>query len=180
MSGPCAGGARRVGESRSLSDHEYSARVAGPHETPCTRQRCDRSDRSMANWTTERPCAWHMVRGVAGRLRSATGTAESALTSTALLLSVLHPHALSFFSRWEHTGVEYSEIRGSYVIQRRRACTSRVLRLSSLQCFVGDREPHGGQATLFPQHIIPILDLPSPSPTSQLCCQLRGGLGECL
>jgi hypothetical protein len=33
MSGPCAGGARRVGESRSLSDHEYSARVAGPHET---------------------------------------------------------------------------------------------------------------------------------------------------
>jgi hypothetical protein len=148
------------------------------------------------NGATDRTGAWRTgprndrARGtwcvVAGRLRSATGTAESALTSdsTALLLSseLLHPHALclSFFSRWEHTGVEYSEIRGSYVIQRRRACTSRVLRLSSLQCFVGDREPHGGQATLFPQHIIPILDLPSPSPTSQLCCQLRGGLGECL
>ena len=182
MSGPCAGGARRVGESRSLSDHEYSARVAGPHETTCTRQRSTvrpigagawrtgpRNDRARGTWCV-----------VAGRLRSATGTAESALTSTALLLSYCTRHALSCFSRWEHTGVEYSEIRGSYVIQRRRACTSRVLRLSSLQCFVGDREPHGGQATLFPQHIIPILDLPSPSPTSQLCCQLRGGLGECL
>ena len=68
------------------------------------------------NGATDRTGAWRTgprndrARGtwcvVAGRLRSATGTAESALTSdsTALLLSseLLHPHALSFL--WKTVG----------------------------------------------------------------------------
>jgi hypothetical protein len=78
--------------------------------------------------------------------------------------------------------VEYSEIRGSYVIQRRHvvprgSCAFRVCSVSWAT------ESHTAAKQLSshtPQHIIPILDLPSPSPTSQLCCQLRGGLGECL
>jgi len=133
MSGPCAGGARRVGESRSLSDHEYSARVAGPHET--TYETTVRPYRTGA-WRTgprndRARAAWCVV---AGRLRSATGTAESALTSTALLLSYC---TLSFFSRWEHTPYRSRVQRNTRKLrfQRRRvvprgSCAFRVCSVS--------------------------------------------------
>jgi hypothetical protein len=166
MSGPCAGGARRVGESRSLSDHEYrSARVAAPHET--TVRDNGATDRTGA-WRTgprndRARAAWCVV---AGRLRSATGTAESALTSTALLLSYCTPTPLSFVFQPYRSRVQRNTRKLRF--QRRRvvprgSCAFRV-------CSVSWATENHTAAKQLSSHSTssPFLTSPRPPPPHQL------------
>jgi len=95
------------------------------------------------NGATDRTGAWRTgprndrARGtwcvVAGRLRSATGTAESALTSTALLLSYCTPTPLSFVFQPYRSRVQRNTRKLRF--QRRRvvprgSCAFRVCSVS--------------------------------------------------